>query len=67
MTQTEGRAGTDDGALDRMLELMTSASKGELTEAQTAELSGIFESSIPSWTVRWDCGTSNSFPRWSWS
>lgn len=55
MTQSEGRADTghvgvegEDGALDRMLELMTSASKGELTEAQTAELSGICETSMPS-------------------
>ncbi|MGP5931429.1 PaaI family thioesterase [Corynebacterium glyciniphilum] len=55
MAQSEGRTGTgnegagqEDGALERMLELMTSASTGELTEAQTAELAGIFESSIPS-------------------
>lgn len=44
---TDG-TGVPDGALERMLELMTSASAGELSEGQTAELSELFSSSIPS-------------------
>jgi 1,4-dihydroxy-2-naphthoyl-CoA hydrolase len=44
---TDG-AGAPDGAVERMLELMASASAGELTEGQTVELSELFESSIPS-------------------
>ncbi|MEJ6548522.1 PaaI family thioesterase [Corynebacterium sp. USCH3] len=58
MTQSEARtdagrpdaadAADKEAAVERMLTLMASASAGELTEAQNAELAGIFRSSIPS-------------------
>lgn len=47
VTQNDTATG-QSAAMERMLELMGSASSSELTEAQTAELSEIFATSIPS-------------------